>query len=918
MRPILLAIFLLMSISKAVNAQSITYSAEQKSMISILNEISARYNLLFSYSNNNMPSALISISSENEGIDVFLNKLLKPYRLGFQFVEGNFITIKSIEDIGVQLTLTIIAADDGLPLGYAQLKETDAFKGTHANLDGSIDYYIKKPGNKTVEISYIGFDTFKALAVDLYVNEIDTIFLQPNQILLEGITVTEYLNSGITVSENGSQLSMYPGDSNIIPGLSEPDALYSLQQIPGISSANESASDLNVRGSHSDQVAIYWDDIPVYHSAHYFGLVSSFVPSSVSRMNIYRNAIPTQYGGSAAGLIDLDAPYYIPAKARYQFDSNMTHFNGSAMIPTKNEQLSVYLSTRRSLNDYYTTPTYTAYDDKLFNGSRLNESRNIVLEEEFDADNEIRFWDINSKVIYNPSLDQSFSASFFAGTNILNFQSVNQNRETADFQKHDVGHYGINTTWNANWGDIWSTTATASYSQYKLDYQFLFQREINGLDDTPKQIAKYASYNDDDPDDDLDDPNKDDDEFEDEFVNAPDSLSDRGLRKNDLQNLELKLIHSVALKTGLLKFGTQFNRINISYALREENSFTPDVIESFNEQGNSFGLFGNYIYKPDFGFLVDVGFRYNFFEYAGVHTLDPQLSASYSPTNWLTLKSSATSHHQIFRTLTNFENTISNSSEEIWFTANITEFPIIHNLQANAGFIIQGKGWLFDVEGYSKKLTGLTSANYNFGGNTGNEFITGEEYIRGVDILLRKRFKRYRTWISYSYSEAESFFGELNNNRFTSSLDRPHTISISQSLTLNKIEFSLRWTYKTGLPYTMPTSDIALRNEAADDNDTDTNPEIFYTIEYGNINTERLPDYHRLDASVWYYFSGRQRSNWTGKIGLSALNLYNQRNIFNRFFEPDRSDLNETEVEIFQEDRFLLGFTPNVSFSISF
>lgn len=917
MRSILLSIILLMSISWTINAQSITYSANQKSIISVLDDISAQYNLFFSYSNNSMPAELISISSENERLDIFLNKLLRPHRLGFQFVESNFIAIKPVGDIGVQLSLTVVAADDKVPLGYALLKESDTFKGAHSNLNGSLNYYMEEPGEKTIEISYVGFEPFKANAVDLYVNQIDTIFLKPDQILLEGIVVTEYLNSGITVSENGSQLSLYPDDSNVIPGLSEPDPLYSLQQLPGISSSNESASDLNIRGSGSDQVAIYWDDIPVYHSAHYFGLVSSFVPASVSRMNIYRNAIPTQYGGSAAGLIDLDAPYYNPLKATYQFDANMTHLNGSAIIPTKNEQLYLYVSGRRSINDYYITPTYSAYDDKLFNGSRLNESRDIVVEEEFDSKNKIQFWDINTKLVFDLSPDQRFSTSFFSGTNVLDFQSVNAQLETADFQKHDVDHLGLNAGWSANWNSIFSTDVTASYSQYKLDYQFLFQREINGLDEAVEKSVKLRSLDD---HEDEDEDSEEDEEFEEEFENAPDSLSDNGFRNNDLRNLELRLVNSLSLKKGVIKFGAQYNRLDISYRLREENSFSPDVDENFNEKGNGFGIFGSYTYKPDFGLIFDTGFRYNYFEYAEVQTLDPQISLSYSVNSWLRFKASATSQHQIIRTLSSFENTISNNSEEIWFSANVNDFPIIRNLQTNAGFIIQSKGWLLDVDAYLKKLDGLTSANYNFGGNLNNEFINGEEYIRGIDILLRKRFKRYRTWISYTYSEAESFFAELSDERFTSALDRPHTLSISQSLTLNRIELSLGWTYKTGLPYSEPISDVAFRNEIEDDNDADTNIEVFYTIEYDNdaFNSQRLPDYHRLDASIWYYFSFRQNPDLRGKIGLSVLNLYNQKNIFSRTFVPDRSDLNEDEVEVFQEDRFLLGFTPNLTFSISF
>ena len=966
MRTILLAIIITASLAAGVDAQNITYRGENVSLATVLDDISAEHDLYFSYSNNSLPQESISVLANDESLESFLNRLLRPHRLGFTHVDDNFIAIKPIEDLGVRLELVIVDAETKEPLEFAQLGVIGAYKGTTSNADGEINFFVEKSGQKEVKISYIGYTPYQNVATEMYVNEVDTVYLEPSEVHMEGITVTEYLNSGITVGRDASQLSIYPNKLNVLPGLSEPDALYSLQLLPGISSANESASNLNIRNGSSDQVSVYWDNIPIYHSGHYFGLVTSFIPSSVSRINVHRNVIPTEIGGSTSGVVELNAPYSTSKESDYQFNSNLTHSSASALTPFADDKALFYVAARRSFNDLLTTPTYSAYNKKLFNGTRLNESRNFATTEGSGFRNDLRFWDINAKIQYSFNQKHQLSASAFAGNNSLDFLSVNENRNTADFQLHEVKHKGINLNWKANWNTRWETNVSVSHSAYDFDFDFLFQREIGNGNQLPNSNF-LATHTDEDEDcegedsgsedcdgnsgdgdgnggdgdgdggngdgeeageeegdiedeeveEDLEDPNEDDELFEDRFPNAPDSLSDRGRWRNDLQNTKVRVTNTFTGNSTKLKFGGQVNLLDISYALREENAFSPDVIEGFSEEGKSYAIFGNVILGHGNKFTLDTGFRLNHFNFAGITSFDPQISARWSVTNWLTFKSSAGSYHQLIRTLRDFENTISNTSEEIWFTADQQEFPLIRNRQATLGFLIQQSGWLLDVDAYIKKLDGLTSANYNFGGNLGDDFINGEETIRGIDVLLRKRFKNYRTWISYSYSKAENFFPELADPRFPSSLDRPHRLSIVQSLSLNRLELSLGWKLATGLPFTQPQSDTAVRVEQADDNDIDSNPEGFFQINFGENNNARLPLYHRLDASAWFNFSPNP-SRWVGKIGLSVLNVYGRQNVFNRRFFPEQAEAEDEEVGIIREDRFLLGFTPNVTLTLSF
>lgn len=936
-----------------VHGQSITLDEIDVTPAQILDRISELTDLRFSYPSLVLSESKITFNVNEEDLDRVLNRLLKPYRLGFEFISGDFIAIKPIEDVGVYLQFVIADAIDKEPLPFSSVQIEGSFKGTQANVDGEINYFVRDPDESVIKISYIGYEPYTLSALDVYYQISDTLYLQPDIISLQGFVVKEYLNTGLMLDVQENSIELKPNDLNVIPGLSEPDALYSLQQIPGVSSSSETASDLNIRGGASDQVSIYWDNIPVYHSAHYFGLISSFIPSSIEDIDIYRNSVPIRFGGSASGLISMNSVSNPREKVHGNVEMNMTHFSGSVTMPLQKNKMSVYLAGRRSLNDYFQTPTFTSYDKKLFEGSRLGESQNFAIEEEFDIEDVLLFWDVNTKFNYRINSRHQINASYFSGRNTLDFTSIDQDLRTADFQYHNVQHSGFNLNWKAEVSSNWTSEVSISSSNYSLDFEYLYQREIgndgNELqkifgnrvniiqdcdeeseeeceelgeeeeeEECDEECEEEEREDEEENEDELEDPNNEDKFFNDRFEEAPDSLQDRGSWNNTLNNTEIKWINRIGLNSGAIVLGAQINFMEFKYSLREENAFEYDDIRAFYEKGNSFAGFTNLNIQLFQNSDLDLGLRLNHFNFVNVTTLDPQLSYRYQ---WdrILLKTSVSRKHQAIRTLQDVENSISNTTEEIWFIADRESIPLIRNEQVMAGFTFSNRGWLLDVEAYHKNLRGLTTIGYSTSGSTIDEFETGTETIQGVDILMRKRFRRLRNWISYSYSKSESNFADLSNTKFTSQLDQPHKLSINTSYSTSRFEFSLGWQYKSGLPFTPLSNEEAIRVEEIDDNDSDQEAEVYYEIEYGNLNSKRLSNYHRMDASVWYYFSGNTRQ-WTGKLGLSIQNLYNRTNILNKtyFIDQDGVDDEDELVDVYAEQRQLLGFTPNITLSISF
>ena len=100
---------------------------------------------------------------------------------------------------------------------------------------------------------------------------------------LDKVIIRSYLTEGVKKINNGS-FKLSPSKLGILPGLTEPDVLESIQLLPGVLSPNEVASGFFVRGGASDQNRLIWDGINIYHKGHLFGMISPFNPNVTSKI----------------------------------------------------------------------------------------------------------------------------------------------------------------------------------------------------------------------------------------------------------------------------------------------------------------------------------------------------------------------------------------------------------------------------------------------------------------------------------------------------------------------------------------------------------------------------------------------------------------------------------------------------------
>ncbi|MBX5463094.1 MAG: TonB-dependent receptor [Steroidobacteraceae bacterium] len=91
-----------------------------------------------------------------------------------------------------------------------------------------------------------------------------------------------------------------------LPGLNE-DVLRATRFMPGTASSPVTARP-HVRGGREDEVALFFDDAPLFEPFHYKdvqGLLGILAPETISRVDFFSGVFPAQYGNRLSGVLDI-------------------------------------------------------------------------------------------------------------------------------------------------------------------------------------------------------------------------------------------------------------------------------------------------------------------------------------------------------------------------------------------------------------------------------------------------------------------------------------------------------------------------------------------------------------------------------------------------------------------------------------
>jgi TonB-dependent Receptor Plug Domain len=346
----------------------------------VLVAIENQHHVSFNYTENLVIDLEIAPPPIDFSLNEKLNYLESKTHLSFENINNRFITIYDKETEQKKLVCGYVFSEvDNLPLEKANVN----FANGESCTTNKVGYFeIKTQKITDFIVSYVGFKNQKVLVSD-FDPTCPKIILIPQITVLEEINTTQYLASGITKRQDESFV-IKPKKFGILPGLIEPDVLQTMQQIPGINSADESVASINVRGGTHDQNLFLWNGIKMYQTGHFFGLISAFNPNLAHTINISKNGSSAFFGESVSSVIAISSDQNQSEKNSFSGGINMINADIYAKFNI-NKKGYLEITSRKSITDFAKSPTYDQYFTKAFQNTAVTDfgnNQNSVLKNE--------------------------------------------------------------------------------------------------------------------------------------------------------------------------------------------------------------------------------------------------------------------------------------------------------------------------------------------------------------------------------------------------------------------------------------------------------------------------------------------------------------------------------------------------------
>ncbi|WP_420615691.1 TonB-dependent receptor [Candidatus Palauibacter sp.] len=719
------------------------------------------------------------------------------------------------------------------------------------------------PARYSVRVSSLGYETVTEV-VDL--NETTSLdFALPlRPVIVSELTVTADREppdlDPASVDMSVVRLDV-PSLSELPLVLGEADPVRTLTLYPGVSTANDATTAINVRGGAGDENQIRLDDSEVFNPAHAIGLFSTFNSDAVGDVTLYKGGIPARYGGRLSSVLEI-----------HQREGNSREFEGAATIGLLSSRLSLQGPLLDGRGSWLVAGRRTYAD--LFLG--LSSDPSI-------QESTAYFYDLNAKA----------NARYGATGQVMLSGYFGRDRLRIGAQASAAWGNATGTLrWNHVFGPVFSHL-TVTYSDYEYHIQSSFNARSASLDAAIRNfsVAVDESW-------DL-------------------SPSDRlefglGLRSYEIQPANIAPGEGSAViatefesRKGLapeayLEHETEIGRLALRYGLRASGFIRRGAATVYDYENDAPVVYRPALGRYEPGAIVDstrYGNGETIVSYGGI---EPRLGVRFGLDDASSLKASYSRTRQYLRLVT---NTNSPTPLDLWDPVGPYVKPHVAD-QFALGYVTALAGGLYALSGevYYKRARHLIDyvdgADIYFSRRLETLLLPGEGRGYGAEFLLRKTRGRLTGWASYTLARSDQRTpgltaadpGVNGGAWYPSPYDRTHDFALTGLYRFGE-DWSLgaNFVFATGLPTTYPVA----RYEFAG----------LILGEYGPRNARRLPDYHRLDVSA-------TRRWGRGELQFGLFNVYNRFNAQAIAFRQNRDSRTVTEAV----ETAVFGLVPSISY----
>lgn len=151
---------------------------------------------------------------------------------------------------------------------------------------------------------------------------------------------------------------------------------------------------------------------------------------------------------------------------------------------------------------------------------------------------------------------------------------------------------------------------------------------------------------------------------------------------------------------------------------------------------------------------------------------------------------------------------------------------------------------MLTVDGFYKKVTGISSRSQNFQNQLELLKINGEYDALGSEILIQKQISNLITWLTYTTPTTIILLTTLRLRSFLITLKNKHQLNAGIIYDYKNLKLALGAHWFTRKPTTSPLSTLPVNNE----------------IVYAEPNSSRLDNYFQVNLSAGYTLNVGEKS----------------------------------------------------------
>jgi len=631
---------------------------------------------------------------------------------------------------------------------------------------------------------------------------------------LKEVIINAYLTEGIKKNKDGS-FNVYPQELGILAGLIAPDVLESIQQLPGVISPNETATNLSVRGGRYDQTLIYYDGIPIFQNGHLFGMISPFNPYTIKRVKYYFKGTPARYEGGASGVTDLSSGNKVVNKLKISGGINALSTDFELEMPLIKKHLSLTASLRTSYRDIWETPGLKQYENKVFENTNVL-SQTVRL-------NDFGFNDWTLKLNSELAKQQRLSISFIHIASLLDFKHKISGYDNYDYiDNPETSTNGISVISKNVLNNKWLVQAIFDWAWYDMKYEnkmFKLQENIGNV-------------------------------YKENFV------SHTGITTEFIYKPGYNIRYN---------FGYAYNEKRTAYLFKlviDNKLYIFDYLKNIN---NTQAVFGTITYRNFYSWDIDAGIRVPYYQELKKVYFEPRLVLGKQILPHTKLQITGEIKHQNIQQNNKTVIGLLNLENKIWQVSDPVYYPIVSSRQITAGLLFAKDKWHLELDFYQKNTENINiSVPYRIYDK--HQYLIGISETQGMDFYIKKKYRQFDFWTSYSLMNSKYQFEKLKNNQsFVSDFQIEHKTLTTIIYHYKPYQMAISWLWHSPRPY--------YRNILNDeDANSSENIKSDFDIAY-------LPPYNRVDFSAFYNYRFGQHKKYKIKFGFSVRNLFNHKNV---------------------------------------